>query len=221
MSPTFSYGRQGQVYRYYVSAPLQQGQRRQPDDSAIRRVPASALEEMLARVMRRLRVGHDPDVFSNLSQVEIYADTLHLLLPAALLYGVKRLLGEREQADTDPTDKTRMRLILPLRMQLRGGRTSIAGAIPSAARLDPVMVKALRAAHAMVETDNAGMPSLEAAPDTAHRRRLVRLAFLAPALQKAILAGTQPPDLTLARLIQDPTPLLWSSHLRIFPPTIG
>ena len=142
------------------------------------------------------------------------------MMPAALLYGVKRLLGEGEQVDIDQTDKTRLRLILPLRMQLRGGRTSIAGATPSTARLDPVMIKALRAAHRMVETDDAGMPSLEAAPGTAYYRRLVRLAFLAPALQKAILTGTQAPDLTLARLMQGPTSLLWSSQLQVFPPTV-
>ena len=32
MSPTFSYGRGGRLYRYYVSAPLQQGARRDPSD---------------------------------------------------------------------------------------------------------------------------------------------------------------------------------------------
>ena len=38
MSPSFSYGRRSKLYRYYVSAPLLQGQRRRADDGAIRRV---------------------------------------------------------------------------------------------------------------------------------------------------------------------------------------
>ena len=54
MSPTFSYGRKGKLYRYYVSAPLQQGQRRREDDQAIRRVPAAALEARLAGIVCRV-----------------------------------------------------------------------------------------------------------------------------------------------------------------------
>jgi hypothetical protein len=48
MSPTASRGATGKVYRYYVSAPLQQGGRRRVDDDAIRRVPAPGLEARLA-----------------------------------------------------------------------------------------------------------------------------------------------------------------------------
>ena len=54
MSPTFSYGRRRKLYRYYVSAPLLQGQRRRADDATIRRVPAPALEAKLTGVLRRL-----------------------------------------------------------------------------------------------------------------------------------------------------------------------
>lgn len=85
------------------------------------------------------------------------------------------------------------------------------GAVP-AAKPDPTLVKALRAVHAMVGRDAAGLPVLAAAPETPWRRRLVRLAFLAPALQRAILDGTQPPDLTLADLMNAPLALLWSEQ---------
>ena len=54
MSPTFSYGRRRKSYRYYVSAPLQQGQRRPAGDETIRRVPAPALEARLTGLLRRL-----------------------------------------------------------------------------------------------------------------------------------------------------------------------
>jgi len=62
----------------------------------------------------------------------------------------------------------------------------------------------------MVDRDATGLPVLAGAPDTPWRRRLVRLAFLAPALQRANLDGTQPPNLTLADLKHTPPTLLWS-----------
>ncbi len=49
------------------------------------------------------------------------------------------------------------------------------------------------------------------------RQRIVRLAFLAPEIQKAILAGTQPRSMTLASLTQGTMPILWADQLR----TIG
>ena len=54
MSPSFTYGRRRNLYRYYVSAPLMQGQRRREDDPSIRRVPGPALEALLTGVLRRL-----------------------------------------------------------------------------------------------------------------------------------------------------------------------
>ena len=68
----------------------------------------------------------------------------------------------------------------------------------------------------MVAQDSSGLPVLDAAPASPYRRRLVRLAFLALDLQRAILAGRQPADLTLAQLIQGPVPLSWIEQARIF-----
>ena len=46
-------------------------------------------------------------------------------------------------------------------------------------------------------------------------RRILRLAFLAPDLQQAILEGRQPKTLTLAHLIESDIPLLWSEQRRL------
>ena len=88
------------------------------------------------------------------------------------------------------------------------------GADPTA-KPDPTLIKALRPAQAMVGRDEAGQPLFDAAPDTPWRRRLVRLAFLAPELQHAILDGRQPADPTLARLMDGSLPLLWSEQARV------
>lgn len=60
-----------------------------------------------------------------------------------------------------------------------------------------------------------GHPIIDTATPTPHRQRIVRLAFLAPQIQKAILAGTQPRSLTLARLVDGPMPTLWSDQIRM------
>jgi hypothetical protein len=64
----------------------------------------------------------------------------------------------------------------------------------------------------MVTSDPTGLPVIEASPSTPWRRRLVRLAFLAPDLQRAILKGRQPPGLTLSRLLENPVPMNWADQ---------
>ena len=54
MSPAYAYGRGGTLYRYYVTASLQQGGRRERDDEAPRRVSAAALEARLLDILGRL-----------------------------------------------------------------------------------------------------------------------------------------------------------------------
>ena len=60
-------------------------------------------------------------------------------------------------------------------------------------------------------------PVLVTAPDTPYRRRLVRLAFLAPEIQRAIVEGRQSACLTLTRLLKGPIPLDWSQQATRFP----
>ena len=152
MSPSFSYGRRRNLYRYYVSAPLLQGRRRREDDASIRRVPAPALEAMLTGVLRRLApTASDP--LDLPTRVEIHATSVQLLLPAALAQGLRNRLHGDETLATDPGDATQLRLVLPIRMRPHGGRTWIVGGADAPARPDPVLIRALRAAHAMLGHD--------------------------------------------------------------------
>ena len=68
----------------------------------------------------------------------------------------------------------------------------------------------------MVGRVGSGLPVLDSAPGSPYHRRLVRLAFLAPDIQRAILAGRQPSGLTLGQLMEKPLPLLWSEQIRAF-----
>ena len=50
------------------------------------------------------------------------------------------------------------------------------------------------------------------APVTQYERQLGRLAFLAPELQRRILAGDQPRDLTLRAILKNEMPLAWADQ---------
>jgi DNA invertase Pin-like site-specific DNA recombinase len=211
MSPSFTHGKRGQVYRYYVSAPLLRG-RRPAGDSGIRRVPGPALEAIVSSAIKRLVPPGNAEPLLLPTRIEIHAASLQVLMPVALLATMRARLEAGETAAPDAAEPNLLRLELPIRMRLRGGRTWIIGAAKLTSRRDPVLIRGLRAAHAMLGTDPTGHPTLDAAPASSYRRRLVRLAFLAPDLQRAILAGQQPPGLTLESLLYTPMPILWSDQ---------
>ena len=116
MSPTFSYGRRKNLYRYYVSAPLQQGQRRRDGDDAIRRVSAPAVEAQLIQLLRRLAPSASPDPLDLLTRVEINVRSVHLLFPLGCLEGMRGRLCDAEELMPDRQDPSQLRLILPVRI---------------------------------------------------------------------------------------------------------
>ena len=142
------------------------------------------------------------DPLTLLKRIEVYAECVNLLLPVYLLAGLRSRLLDGESVQQDSLDASQLRLTLPVRLQFHGGRTKVIGAMRHLARPDPALIKALRSAHAMLERDASGRPVLTTIPTSPYHRRLVRLAFLAPDLQRAILTGRQPPELTLAQLLQ-------------------
>lgn len=149
-------------------------------------------------------------------RIEVLQDGVELVLPIALLRRLEPRLAPGEHAKVDPADPANLRLSLPLRLSTRSGRTEVLVASPRPRKADPVLVAALRQAHRMLSRDTRGRLSLDAAPDTSHRRRLIRLAFLAPDLQRTILGGEQPERLTLARLLESDLPLSWPAQRRMF-----
>jgi site-specific DNA recombinase len=216
MSPTFAYGRRGTLYRYYVSAPLQQGHKRAPGDPHPRRVPARLVEEALARAMATSPAirpmdadgADDASPLDLIDSVTLQADRLIVTLrPDA---------RGRDGAAIQP-------LVVPFRLSTRTGRSEVVcsevvAGDATAPRRDRVLIRALKQAHARLQRDATGGPILDAAPDMIRARRILRLAFLAPDLQRAILEGRQPRHLTLARLIDSDIPLLWSEQRRLLMP---
>ncbi|MDU8913209.1 recombinase family protein [Aestuariicoccus sp. MJ-SS9] len=85
---------------------------------------------------------------------------------------------------------------------------------------DPVLLRTLADAHRWVTALRNGTPLSRIAQDAGHHDVFIRtrgpLAFLSPRIQRAILEGTLPPELTLRRFLQRPIPLDWHEQERIY-----
>ena len=60
-----------------------------------------------------------------------------------------------------------------------------------------------------------GLPWLDAAPASAYDRRLLRLALLAPDIQRDILAGRQSARFNLEFFMRRPIPLDWNEQRQL------
>lgn len=67
----------------------------------------------------------------------------------------------------------------------------------------------------MLERDRNGMPLIQTAPSSPYIRKLLRLAFLAPDIQRDILEGCQPGTLNLQQLIKMHIPLCWNEQREV------
>lgn len=224
MSPSFGYGRGGKVYRYYVSAPLQQGRANRVDRNAIRRVKAEAIHELVEGGLRSVFCGGESSLqalIMPLARIDVLEQSVRLTLKSDQLSA-----GVRSKLQVDPHDPTQMLLDLPVRCQVRGGRVDLVapagGALPQKFRPDPVLIRGLRQAHRLAKglgwnSGKATFDALDAqVPKSAYERNLVRLAFLAPDIQSRILEGLQPPTLSLAQLMSGPIPTCWIEQRQRF-----
>ena len=237
LTPTHTQ-RHGRRLRYYVSNRLISGG---PDPSGWR-LPAIVLEDALIALLARHleesaarhRITVTPDAGrlqeqagtithlstrlrvdrTLLSEILVAADLapgrIVLALDGAPLAGALKL----PQADLHPD---LLRLAAPFHLRRRGVEIRIiAGdrvAIPDAA-----LCRALRKAHRWAEAMRQGTPLATLAEHEgvteAYIRTRAPLAFLAPKIQSAILNGTQPPELTLERLVRNTLPDDWQDQQR-------
>jgi len=127
------YGRGGQLYRYYVSSPPVWGVERGMGDRGIRRIPVDAIELVVRGALERL-VRRPGAPTPAPRRIELQEDELHLCIahvalftshadPGKELERLRRRLREGERAILDEHDAAAVRIILPVRLKLRGGRT--------------------------------------------------------------------------------------------------
>jgi site-specific DNA recombinase len=221
MSPAFAYGRGGKLYRYYVSAHLQRGGKKTPIDMLPRRVSATTIEDHLTTSLARLLSSSSGKPQSAapldlITQVEIQINQVVVILPAKLRSTIEPNLGVGEVARRDPDDPKKLRLVLPYRVSTHRGRTELIVGLKRGPFLNPVLIRALRQAHMLLTGDGTGATNIITAPTSTYQRRLICLAFLAPDIQEAILAGRQPVGLALNDLMDRNMPPLWSEQREAF-----
>jgi DNA invertase Pin-like site-specific DNA recombinase len=233
MEPIAHQRRNGATYRYYASGPIA-GAR---DDEAIRRVRADVADTFVKERLGRL-LGLSTDSLdaaalrSVLLRAEVLSSTVQLVLSKQVLDASHRtslnVLRARllpgEGLRVEPMDARRVRISFPTRLQVRGGRrwamAPDGGPMEALASPDPILIQRLRAAHDILRSCGASpdQPAtrIRAArsPRSSHHSRLLRLAFLAPDIQAAILEGRCHAD--ALRTSQADIPLSWAKQRQLF-----
>ncbi|MDB5425208.1 MAG: hypothetical protein JWQ29_2624 [Phenylobacterium sp.] len=190
---------------------------------------APAVETFLVSELQRFAPHRrllDTDLATVLRRVDVREDRVHIVIDGAALFGdehpdlmpsdLRQRLDLGEQAVSE--DVGGIRVVLPRRLQLRGGRTVITGASAVRTHLNPGIISALKRAHsellalnASPLTDNRQL-SAAVARATQYERQLSRLAFLAPELQREILNGSQPRGLGLRDILKNEMPPAWADQ---------
>jgi len=234
MAPVFGQSKRKRRYQYYASRRSPSGQWVEGHDDAIRRVPASAIDELVTGWVAKLRPDDaEPpgpgDVRKVIGRVEIHAAAAHVVIRCRAILGGRRSVIERVRAHLQPGDQLLpdpshadlVRIQLPIRLVVRGGRKWLAGpggrpaGLPD--RPNARLVRKLRSAHAIVRScgiapGGIAPPRSTRAPRSARDRGLAELASLAPDLQKSILTGA------LTRDDVSGTPLSWVEQRSLLAP---
>jgi DNA invertase Pin-like site-specific DNA recombinase len=225
MCPSFSLGRSGIAYRYYVSSAVITGKIGARDPDAIDRLPGPAIEAfVLARLQQLDRdVEGLSDLANRIQRITVRSGSVRIEIkfhPDQVRdrHDRKAILARAHPADEVKFDGDVLHLTASVRMKFRGGRTwrSLGDAPPGAAvRIDPVLISGLKRAHAILARLGATPQSkpddlFEArGPADPYLRKLYPIALLAPDIQRAVLGGAQPHSLTLQHLLDINIPVSW------------
>ncbi len=229
------------LYSYYVAPPLMPGLADATGPDALRRVPCQPMDDLIRRRLGEL-IAPCPQALTTtaireiVERVEVHGDcvqiVLHLVALGALDHGLKdrtaveARLRPGERVLPEASRLGRVRISLPVRMKLRGGRTWLEDQDSQTGRKAQTTrfatIKRLRAAHdAFAPTRSALDPRrqrVRAATPPVGGMAGVGWVFLDPGIQSAILDGRLSPD-TLSRLeMQSEIPLSWAAQRRLLEP---
>ncbi len=201
MSPTFSRSHTGRLYRYYVSASLQQGGKA-TDDDVVRRVSAVRVEQLLVDRCRRWLRDQTASL-DVVREVQVHGDRICVTIAKPMGILIEPASGERLLG----SDRTTAQISVPICLGSdRHTSASCGGATTDGP--DTTLIAALRRAHRMLAHDSRG-PRLEAAPTSIYERKILRFALLAPDIQRDIFAGRQPRAFNLEAFMQGDVLLAW------------
>jgi site-specific DNA recombinase len=129
-----------------------------------------------------------------------------------------KALATAGACQADSLNPDLMHVDLPFQLRRRGVETRIVTGTP-AAQPDPVLQKNLARAHGWLQQIKRGISMAALARKDGYSKSYIRnrviLAFLAPKIQRAILAGTLGPEWTTDRLLRADLPRDWSAQARL------
>ncbi len=112
-----------------------------------------------------------------------------------------------------------LEITAPFHLRRRGVEAKLAIGAP-APKPDRILLRTLADAHHWAAGLRNGDPIKTVAHNAGHQTVFIRtrgqLAFLSPKIQAAIRDGTQPPELTLKRILGRPVPLEWTLQDRLY-----
>ncbi len=160
-----------------------------------------------------------------LERIEVGAERVSIRFRSGVLIGMlsEGANDKRTDAGSSPSDPI-VRIGLPISFKRRGVQTKLVLTGKSAARLnrDPKLIAAVVRRQAWFadlregKAVSVGELARSERVDRADLGRMMRLAFLAPDIVEAILAGSQPTGLTVSRLKRlSDLPLSWSDQRRL------
>ena len=219
MRSSFSYGRRGKCYRYYVSA-AGDGV---GESGPVTRVAAEQLEKWVLQTLGRLTHGGgpaSPAALNIVRRVEIHRRSTHLVLSARALGEpheglssiITRLEAKLVESRLVAEAHDLVRLIAERCAVFRGGKTE-AGTAPPSASMERSM-QVLRSAHRLLGQHfmsplDPGRHPEATAPDYQRLRRAMALGLLAPDVQRDVLLGRRQISVLATT---SPLPLAWADH---------
>jgi site-specific DNA recombinase len=232
MSPVVARKGDGRSYRYYVSGALLRGADRQA--GSLKRVPADALEGVILERLGGLGLlaemeDTDPwvPIRLMLRRVEVSRRSVHMWLSVAGLgerfdpAGVRARLATGDQLELDAEV---LKLTVAASLSRRGMAKELVspdGASPLLpGRIDPTLLRALVQAEAWKrqllsrKALTIAAIAAEAGMQTSQCDRILRLAFLAPDLKRAIVEGRAPRGLSFQRLREQGVADDWGEQRR-------
>ena len=237
LTPTHTRGKSGKAHRYYVSTTSREAKAH----GSGWRLPAPALEEAVGQAVRshlatavarhkilKDAAGIEADqpadlqpLLSSMSVVEhcwlvdqVTINCGHLDIRLG-----KAAVASRLNLPFVQIDDEALAMTTPFATRRRGVETRIvAGDMKPVP--DPTLVSTLAKAHRWIAQMKAGVSAATIARSEKTSDAFIRvranLAFLSPRIQEQILAGTQPPELSLERLVRSEIPLDWDQQERKF-----
>jgi site-specific DNA recombinase len=214
LTTSFSYGRGGRMYRYYVQGSLDPSRAVVP----AKRIPAAPMERAILAAVRALfdRPLPTRETLAHIARVEVYDRSIQVVLRCEGLLEPHEPIERactRLQTLVGPTrlvthDRS-LRLIIDRGARFRGGKS---GGRSNAPGHQEEGIQLFLLAHKLLEQHSMSpqKPELHvhaSAPVFQRQRHLMALGLLSPAMQKSIVHGNQ---VSLSTLIS--LPLAWNDQ---------